>query len=70
MLFGTPSLDTLPVSSDPKPVVSVRDTVTSWSCGGRRPARVAKKGGTRKAATKAKTSAAAAAQSQSGASAN
>lgn len=70
MLFGTPSLDTLPVSSDPKPVVSVRDTVTSWSCGGRRPARVAKKGGTRKPATKSKTSAAAAPQSQSGASAN
>lgn len=66
-LFGSPSLETLPVSSSPKPVVSVRDTVTSWSCG-RRPSRVVKaKGSGRKAAGKPRTSAAV--QPPSGASA-
>lgn len=63
MLFGSPSLDTLPLSSDPKPVMSVRDTVTSWSCG-RRPSRVVKsKGSGRKAAGKPKASATAHASS-------
>jgi D-alanyl-D-alanine carboxypeptidase len=69
MLFGTPTLDTLPLSSNPKPVVSVRDSVTSWACG-QRPARVVKKSGTRKATAKPKTSATAAVQSQPGARAN
>lgn len=62
VLFGAPTLDTLPVSSDPKPVVSVRDTVMSWSCG-RRPARVVKKGGARKPAAKPRASTAAQAPS-------
>lgn len=54
MLFGSPSLDTLPVSNSPKPVASIRSEITSWSCGNR-PARVAKKNGN-KSATKAKAS--------------
>lgn len=61
-LFGSPSLDALPSSNDPKPVMSVRDTVTSWSCG-RRPSRVVKAKGSRKAAGKPRTSAAAHASS-------
>lgn len=51
-LFGSPTLDTLPVSSNPKPVASVRDAITSWSCGGR-PARVVRKNGNGKPAAKA-----------------
>ncbi|HEX7072697.1 MAG TPA: D-alanyl-D-alanine carboxypeptidase family protein [Hyphomicrobiaceae bacterium] len=58
VLFGTTTLDTLPVSENPRPLTSVRDTVTSWSCG-RRPARVVKKGG-RKPVAKARASTAAA----------
>ena len=61
MLFGSPTLDTLPVSISPKPVASVRDSVTSWSCG-QRPSQVVKKGGGR-TAKKPKTSAAAQAES-------
>lgn len=54
MLLGNAAtLDTLPAPGNPKPVVSVRETVTSWSCG-HRPARVVKKNGTKASATKAK----------------
>lgn len=53
-LFGSPTLDTIPISTSPKPVTSVRNEVTSWSCGNR-PARVVKKNGN-KTATKAKAS--------------
>ena len=56
-LFGTTTLDTLPVSGSPKPLMSVRDIVTSWSCG-RRPARVVKK---KRPVAKTKASTAAAA---------
>src|SRR5262249_29243692 len=36
-LFGTESLDTLPVAADAKGVVSIRQSVISWACGtGRR----------------------------------
>ena len=57
MLFGgNHTIDSLPMPSNPRPVTSVRDTVTSWSCG-RRP--VAKKSGNRKAAAKTKTEGAA-----------
>lgn len=48
VLFGSPTLDSIPVASNPRPVVSVRDTVTSWACGNR-PASVAKKRGNNKA---------------------
>jgi D-alanyl-D-alanine carboxypeptidase len=40
--LGTSTLDTLPVPADAKPVASVRDTIISWDCGGRRPPRVAR----------------------------
>ncbi len=70
VLFGSgATLDTLPVPANPKPVVSVRDTVTAWSCG-HRPARIVKKNGTKaggatkvKASARAKPKAAAQAQS-------
>jgi len=42
MLFGSPTLEAIPLASNPRPVSSVRETVTSWSCGNR-PARVVKK---------------------------
>jgi len=36
-LFGTDSIDTLPVAADAKSVVSIRQSVISWACGtGRR----------------------------------
>jgi D-alanyl-D-alanine carboxypeptidase len=36
-LFGTESLDTLPLAADAKSAVSIRQTVISWACGtGRR----------------------------------
>jgi D-alanyl-D-alanine carboxypeptidase len=37
--FTAPNLDSLPVAAEAKSVVSMRDTVTSWECGGRRRAR-------------------------------
>jgi D-alanyl-D-alanine carboxypeptidase len=37
VMFGSPNLDTLPVSADAKGVVSIRHAVISWACGtGRR----------------------------------
>ncbi len=55
MLFdATPTIDTLPAPDGPRPVVSVRDSVTSWSCGGR-PPRVSGNRGKDKAASKGKT---------------
>lgn len=54
-LFGSPTLDTLPVSTNPRPVTSVRHEVTSWSCGNR-PARVVKTKNGNTTATKAKAS--------------
>jgi len=37
VMFGAPTLDTLPVSADAKGVVSIRHAVISWACGtGRR----------------------------------
>jgi len=55
VLFGSPTLDSLPVAPNPKPVVSVRNTVTSWACGNRPPpARVAKKRNNNKAVAGAK----------------
>ena len=54
VLFGNnATLDTLPVPNNPKPVASVRETVTAWSCGSKRP-RVVKRNGTKSKATKAK----------------
>ncbi len=44
-LFDSPTLDSLPRAPDPKAVVSVRQSVTSWSCNGRpRVARSQRKG--------------------------
>jgi D-alanyl-D-alanine carboxypeptidase len=40
--LGGPTIETMPLAADAKPVISVRNTVVSWDCGGRRPARVAK----------------------------
>lgn len=37
--FNAESLDSLPVAADARSVVSMRDSVTSWECGGRRRAR-------------------------------
>lgn len=37
--FTAPSVDNMPVSPDAKAVISMRDSVTSWECGGRRRAR-------------------------------
>ena len=59
-VFGTDSLDTLPVAADAKSVVSIRQSVISWACGtGRRRAvaRAKNKGkrGVVTAAAKAKT---------------
>ena len=56
-LFGTETVDTMPVAADAKAVVSIRDAVISWACGtGRR--RIAKqrkgKGKAVKAAADAK----------------
>jgi len=35
VLFNSPTLDTMPMASDAKPVISVRSSVTSWGCNGR-----------------------------------
>src|SRR6202008_704128 len=32
-LFGTDSIDTLPLATDAKSVVSIRQSVVSWACG-------------------------------------
>jgi D-alanyl-D-alanine carboxypeptidase len=41
-LLGAPTLDTMPLAADAKPAASVRNTVVSWDCGGRRPVRTVK----------------------------
>ena len=41
-MFNTSTLDTLPPAAEPKDVISVRSSVVSWDCGGRRPVRVAR----------------------------
>lgn len=38
-IFTVQSIDSMPLAADAKGVVSMRDTVTSWECGGRRRAR-------------------------------
>jgi D-alanyl-D-alanine carboxypeptidase len=68
-MFGTQSLDTLPLSADAKSVVSIRQNVISWACGTGRPrtttarararARARNKGGLETAAAKSKASPAA-----------
>ena len=37
--FGAPTIDSFPADQQAKDVVSVRSSVVSWDCGGRRPAR-------------------------------
>jgi D-alanyl-D-alanine carboxypeptidase len=59
-LFGTESLDTLPLAADAKSVVSIRQSVISWACGTGRRRAVARaknkaKRGVATAAAKAKT---------------
>lgn len=34
MLLGTTTLDSMPLTTEPRAVASVRNSVTSWSCGG------------------------------------
>jgi D-alanyl-D-alanine carboxypeptidase len=41
-MLGAPTIDSLPLSADAKPAVSVRSSIVSWDCGGRRPVRTAK----------------------------
>jgi D-alanyl-D-alanine carboxypeptidase len=48
-LFGSQTLETLPVDAAAKAVASVRTSVVAWNCGGRKPA-VARKGVKRRAA--------------------
>jgi D-alanyl-D-alanine carboxypeptidase len=44
-LFSTGSIDTIPIAPEAKPVISVRDEVVAWDCGGRKAVRraIAKK---------------------------
>lgn len=44
VLFNSPTLDTIPISLDAKPVTSVRASVTSWGCNGRPRVARSKKG--------------------------
>jgi D-alanyl-D-alanine carboxypeptidase len=45
-MFDTTTLETLPVAAEPKQVVSIRQSLVSWHCNGKKPPRrlVAKKG--------------------------
>jgi D-alanyl-D-alanine carboxypeptidase len=72
-MFGTETLDTLPMAADPKTAASIRKSVTSWVCGNG-PRRVAQKKGKRRtsitrakaAAKKARARAAAAKKAKAG----
>lgn len=49
-MFGTETLDTLPMAADPKSAASIRKSVISWVCGNG-PRRVARKKGKRRIST-------------------
>jgi D-alanyl-D-alanine carboxypeptidase len=51
-MFGTETLDTLPMAADPKSAASIRKSVISWVCGNG-PRRVARKKGKRRISTAA-----------------
>jgi hypothetical protein len=55
-MFGTATLDTLPMADNPKGAASIRKSVISWVCGNG-PRRVARSKGKRRIATKAISSA-------------
>jgi D-alanyl-D-alanine carboxypeptidase len=56
LMFGAPTLDSLPIDTAAKPIQSVRTSVVAWDCGNRKPARkvVKRKGKGRAAAATAK----------------